>query len=168
MAGTEVSVCRRHRAGSASRSAVTAHDVAVDSLDLPCLAGKQDGALGIWEALRSRSLSRPASVAVTGAEGRDHHGLRREAFGRISRSRLPWGVAQLWPRRPYGHSTAASHRAGSNGPKPVAASGIRRRVSSGVVSAGTARQAGGRWFEPSSAHHRDPVQPCGIQRAAPG
>ena len=89
---------------SASRSVFTAHGVAADSLDLPCLAATGRGQWESGRVLRSRSLSRPwVYVAITGAEGRGQSeplpGLSAAAS---SRSALAGdqaaGVRAVWPR----------------------------------------------------------------------
>ena len=89
--GTEVSVWSSASSSSASRSAVTAHGVATDSLDLPCLAATGRGSIGIWKSPplidRFHVLR---YVAVTGAEGASRGRLRP----------APGGVGAIRPSRP--------------------------------------------------------------------
>ena len=73
--GTEESVWSLASSSSASRSAVTAHGVATDSLDLPCLAATGRGFSWILEGPSDRARIRVlVHVAITGPEGmsRDH------------------------------------------------------------------------------------------------
>jgi len=73
----------------------------------------------------------------------------------------PDGLAEPAPRGPILARTSVaplSQRAGTEQgrrQKGVQKRGIRRRPSAGVVTFGAALQAGGRPFEPGTAHHRN-------------